>query len=489
MPNENTITEIHTEIEFQNKNKYDGRIIQPFRNSTIQSLILDTITPVSDEIEHSKVMDRKEQAKPPTKKKGTNFKLLKACAFCQKRKRKCVVPLNSYKCEECIARVQECILDHKVVQPRARRLTRNNATLRDTSTNYLTESRIGPKNTLFSKKTLDITSKFPHISSAIEDNSNSLQADLVQNSEYLVIGSIAQREESRYEQKRNIYLRNEENLPTDNFSFSPCLPMDKLNHLTSTTQDETNVTGNSPSLGEYASVWTDQFTMVGSSRREEIGILSLNIYKTHVEPYTPFVLYDMFNSSDSGYLDHFSKFCIHVASVSSSTNQIPLGNTDLLFEVLKGYMENDNRYIFNEITLSCFLLLPLRIRISDNIVQKHLRRFNKFYEEKGNSLPINLLVGALTVDAFYSLFEGKWTLTTNTSILAVVSSYLGTLNKGCFNYHFLSVACFLYKLIMIVSNINLSYEEQRLAMLHLEYDMLLWPAKLTRELSVVEDDT
>ncbi|CUM57577.1 uncharacterized protein AC631_05653 [Debaryomyces fabryi] len=340
---------------------------------------------------------------------------------------------------------------------------------------------------------MEVDSIAQHIPPTIENKSYSLLCDIVQPSGYHVMESIPQREESRSEhgtenEKGDMSLRNEENLPINDSSSLTWYSKEKLDHLSLTNQNGPSIIGSSPSLDGFSPACADEFSILSSSRREEIGMLSFNIYKIHIEPYTPFVLYDMFNSTDSGYLDHFSKFCIHLASVSSSTNQIPLSTIDLLFEVFKGYMEDDSRYIFDEVTLSFFLLLPLRIRISDNIVQKHLGMFNKFYEKNGNSLPINLLVGALTVDAFYSLLKGTWVLTTNTSILKEVSNFVGTLNKKCFNYHYLSVACFLYKLIMVVSNIKLSYEEQRIEMLHLEYEMLLWPAKLTRELSVVEDD-
>lgn len=419
---------------------------------------------------------------------GTNFKLLKACSFCRKRKLKCIVPRNSFKCEECTIRGQDCIFDHKVVHPRSRGMTRTNAHLHGISAQFSSKSRISPKSTLFPKNTSDVTSNFPNISSTTEESNNSLLSDLAQNSEYPVT-----QEESRIDlalerQKKIISSTNEENLPSDNFSSLPKLSKNRLSHLPTTTSNERRASDNTSSLDIQDSVCIDQLAMLTSIRREEIGMLSLNIYKTHVEPYTPFVLYNFFNPIESGGLDHFSKLCIQVASLSSPTNQIPLSTTDLLFEVLEEYMENDSRYIFNEMTLSFFLLLPLRIRISDKIVQKYLRMFNKFYEEKGSSLPINLLVGALTVDSFYSLLKSNWILTTNTSILTEVTNFLATLNRESFNYHFLSVVCFIYRLMMLFSNKILSFEEQRLAIWHLEYEMLLWPAKLTLELSVVEDN-
>lgn len=400
-------------------------------------------------------------------KAGTNFKLLKACTFCRNRKLKCLISNNSHKCTNCIVRKQECVFDHKVVRPGTRRQRKNSK-----PQGISTSGTVTPHVEYIDKNLQDKPSTSDDIFDTGVTKGNSLYKN---NSE-----NCNKDDNSKIE---NLTFNNEEIFGTNTNAFISTFLKENFSLLTVVSQKDPNILEKSLSPDEYAIPLPINQKMEG-----EMESLSYNIYKIHIEPYTPFVLHEMFKSSESRELDHFSKFCIQVACLSSPTNQIPPSTTDLLLDVLKGYIENDTIYIFDDITLSFFLLLPLRIKLSDSIVQKYLRMFNNYYESKGNSLSINLLVAALSVDAYYTLLRGDWNLKTNVSILIAVSGFVETLNNNSFNYHFLSMACLIYKLIMIVSNKQISYEDQRLQMLHLEYEMLLWPAKLSRDLSIVEDD-
>lgn len=359
---------------------------------------------------------------------GMNVKLLKACAFCRKRKLKCSINGDYQKCENCVARGIQCIFDHKKIRLRSRKPKWNDS-----------EGEKLPPSDKMSSQERDFTSevasspsqspKTYHLSPVGENfNAQILEFRATPH------GSFA--------------------MESPNVSESPTLRLESL-----------VLQGFSP----------------GTNQSLEHIMPVQKLYRANIEPYTPFV-----NPETSWeLLDRVSKLCLNIASVSSPISQIPMSTNDLLLELLHDYFKDDNPW--DELSLSCFFLLPLRTNIADALVQNNLQRFNELFKQQ-NSLSTNLIVGACTVDAYYSLLKGSWTLTTDPRALIELGNYLDSLNENSFSYHFLSVAYLLYKFVSLISNKNIPYDNLRLEMLQLEYDMLLWPAKLTQELSVLEDD-
>lgn len=363
---------------------------------------------------------------------GMKVKLLKACAFCRKRKLKCSINGDSQKCENCVARGVQCVFDHKKIRLRSRKSKWNGSD----GENLPRSDQLDPgrRNSTGEVSRSSVRSPKSYQFSPIGENYNSHILPFIGGHEPFALKS-----------------------PEPHLSESPTLRLGSL-----------VLQGVSPGTTE-------------SLVRLEQLMPVQKLYRTNIEPYTPFV-----NKEASWeLLDRFSKLCVNIASVSSPVNKIPVSTNDLLLELLHDFFKDDNPW--DEVSLSCFFLLPLRTSIADTFVQKNLQRFNELFKEQ-NNLSTNLIIGACTVDAYYSLLNGSWTLTTNPRALVKLGNYLDSLNENSFTYHFLSVAYLLYKFVSLISSTKLPYDNLRLQMLQLEYDMLLWPAKLTQELSVLEDD-
>lgn len=209
------------------------------------------------------------------------------------------------------------------------------------------------------------------------------------------------------------------------------------------------------------------------------------LYQSNIEPYTPFVPYEVFHTNNYRDLDQFSKCCINIATVSSPNNKIPESAIELFLEFLNNFLSTGT-IVWNETTLACFLLMPLRISIDTAIIEKSLLFFNELYEADPDNISINLVIGAMTIDAYYSMFHDS-KLTTNPRILKRSEIYLNSLSEESFNYHFLYVGFYIYKMIWLSQTKELSFSERKYKLFQLEFDMLLWPAKLTTDLSVVKD--
>ncbi|RLV86437.1 hypothetical protein JA9_004333 [Meyerozyma sp. JA9] len=356
---------------------------------------------------------------------GMNVKLLKACAFCRKRKLKCSINGDYQKCENCVARGIQCVFDHKKIRSRSRKPKWNDS-----------------------------------------DGGNSPSSDLIHLQRRHSTGEVAS---SPAQSPKTYHLSPiEENFNAQSFQFRET-PYGAF-------------AMESPDLSESPTLHSGSLGFSPGTTESLEHIMPVQkLYRTNIEPYTPFVNPKINWES----LDRVSKLCLNIASVSSPISQIPMSTNDLLLEMLHDYFQDDNSW--DESSLSCFFLLPLRTNIADTLVQHNLQRFDQLFKHQ-NNLSTNLIVGACTVDAYYSLLNGSWTLKTDPRVLVELGNYLDSLNENSFSYHFLSVAYLLYKFVSLISNKKLSYDNLRLEMLQLEYDMLLWPAKLTQELSVLEDD-
>lgn len=205
---------------------------------------------------------------------------------------------------------------------------------------------------------------------------------------------------------------------------------------------------------------------------------SKDLYASNIKPYTPFVSDELF---DLPQLDDFCRCCINIASVSSPQNIIPESKSALFSEQYEQLMKNNVPW--NKVRLSCFFLLPLRAVIPQYQVQDALAAFKELSLEEVSD---ELVAAACTVDAWNSLFTNTPLATRSKHLIERFSIYLASLDTTSFAYHFLYVGYFLYKFTWVISE-KLSYEETKALILQLEFDMLLWPAKLTRHLSVITD--
>ncbi|KAK6453652.1 uncharacterized protein RJT20DRAFT_100724 [Scheffersomyces xylosifermentans] len=376
--------------------------------------------------------------KKPTWQSGSTFKLLKACNFCRKRKIKCVIKANSNICESCkYHKKGECVFDHKII-------SNNNGS----SSIINSPPSILPHNLLPSHNS--ITNISPTISSS---------------------GIISHR-------------KSDSAISSASSPASP--PMIKNSPAsTGLSSSSLQVSGSYKGAPSPTNSILSPTSMPLTNNIKSARQSMFELYQSNIEPYTPFIPYEVFHTNNYNDLDQFSKCCINIATVSSPNNKIPESAIELFLEFLNNFLSTGS-IVWNETTLSCFLLMPLRIPIDSAIIEKSLLFFNELYEAKPETISINLILGAMTIDAYYSLFcERK--LTTNPNIRHRALTYLHGLDDNSFNYHFLYVGYFIYKMIWLAHADNLSFSDRKYEFLQLEFDMLLWPAKLTKDLSVVKD--
>lgn len=393
---------------------------------------------------------------------GSTFKLLKACNFCRKRKIKCTVLRNNNACESCKEHDRTCVFDHKVINRDKSKVSKS----------------ILPKS-------FNVKAK---ISESITNNSKNLSS---YTGTFLdQIDSFAMEEYNKSVNSHDIRDDLAWNHPNH-----PNITEDTSSSGSGTGHNTIPTSNNSPLVHEGAPT---HFAGIDNAHangnyQQPNGKNSFKTYSgsknaikesyiTHIEPYTPFLSLDVFEND----LDTFSKCCINIAAISSLNNRLPESAANFFLDILTDSFNGPIDW--NETKLSCFFLLPQRLVVPKKVIRDSLKAFNDIYTRKmANNEPIslNLVAGALCVDAWYALFnESK--LITDVSISKKCYEIFKTMDISAFNYQFVNVNIFLYKLIWLI-DASISAEEKKDELIRFEFNMLLFPAKLSKNLIVVKD--
>lgn len=389
---------------------------------------------------------------------GNSFKLLKACNFCRKRKIRCTLAANQTICESCRDHNRECVFDHKVIYQNKRQRPEPDL---DVSTRAGIKGRQPVVETLQTKHNYDNESK-PKVSSFNVENKDSNQND--DHHSAPPVDQLHHRHKSIYGHVGATGILKINSISTNkNLSSSTGTFLDQIDSF---------------ALEQYnKSIYHDNYP---DTRTRTISYDSKNslkdLYINHIEPYTPFLSHDLFE----GEMTSFATCCINVSSVSSLTNRLPESAIDSFLSMIHNELELLEWSILN---LSCFFLLPIRTLIPKDIIQRSLIAFNEMYGKI--DLPINLVAGALCVDAWTSLFNDTL-LITDPSISKKCCEIFDTIDIKDFNYQFVSCNIFLYKLLWL-KTVNMSYEDKKNELIKFEFNMLLFPAKLSKNLIVVKD--
>lgn len=435
---------------------------------------------------------------------GSTFKLLKACNFCRKRKIKCTVLRNNSICESCKEHNRECIFDHKVINKDKDKTKVTKSTSLPKS--YNVKAKISESITNNSKNLSSYTGTFlDQIDSfAMEEYNKSVN----HNDEFLGWGN---GHGVGHGMHGNVDIGGSGNgNGSGNGSGTGAnAPQD---HSTGNSVSGSGSHGSVPNIDDslkptatpthIRGVDSPRFDMNSGnntgpnhSSGSILGINGLKPYQsnsrnalkesylTHIEPYTPFLSLDVFDEE----LDNFSKCCINIAAVSSLNNRLPEPAANFFLDILNESFQNHIEW--NPTKLSCFFLLPQRSVVPKKVVRQSLLAFNDLYCQKMNnneSISLNLVAGALCVDAWYSLFN-ETRLITDPTISKKCCEIFKTMDISAFNYQFVNVNIFLYKLVWLIDEPNISSEEKRDELIRFEFNMLLFPAKLSKNLIVVKD--
>ncbi|KAK6198480.1 uncharacterized protein RJT21DRAFT_122057 [Scheffersomyces amazonensis] len=208
------------------------------------------------------------------------------------------------------------------------------------------------------------------------------------------------------------------------------------------------------------------------------------LYHNYIEHYTPFLDEEIFKYD----LDKFCESCIYIAAKCNfDSNSLQYIDSSFHLNLINSTIASPD-FEWNEVSLACFFLVPLRVPIGNSIIYKSLLSFNQISSStEKDQLSINLILGAMITDAYYSMFNGSKLLITDPLVPFKTLTYLSTLNPTLFVYHFLFIGYYIYTMMWLVNDEKLSFTERKLRFLQLEFDILLWPAKLPGELLIVKD--
>ena len=386
---------------------------------------------------------------------GSTFKLLKACNFCRKRKIKCTVLKNSSICESCKEHKRECIFDHKMVNAKETKVKKP----KSVSNNRGIQHRNNQTKNVYADS----------FNRSITGGSKSL-------STYTgtFLDQISTIDLEKYSKSDPINLQDHSVSSTDSNDID-CHPSHSQVNTNSSHYDNFHDVQNHHQPPQPPSLTPDLYHSILATDRQRL----IDLYIYHVEPYTPFVAYESFKTD----FDDFAKLCMHIASVTPITHNI----SD---EILASYTKMLERYFkthieWDELNLSCFFLLPVRIVLPREYIRTSLLAFNRLYRSNPR-LPLNLIIGALSVDGWTSLF-GDTSLVTDPYILEQSGDVFRTMDIKAFNYQFVNVNLFIYKMIWLRFEHSKCYEDKKSLLLQFEFDMLLFPAKLSNNLIVVGD--
>lgn len=216
---------------------------------------------------------------------------------------------------------------------------------------------------------------------------------------------------------------------------------------------------------------------VFSSDRSIDGSSKSNYFNT-IANSTPFIKESIFNYP----LDDFCCCCIEIATNIDTSDKDPQFHqkNEALLSDLYNYLKNQIHW--NECNLSCFLLLPLRIALDSSMIDSALHALKDMINaDTKDSLSLNLIMAGYIVDAWTSCFHRKAIILPPNHISKCMK-FLSSLNDKCFSYQICIIGLHLYKIKWLMFT-----ELQPLQILQLEYDILLWPVKLSTEFSILKD--
>lgn len=421
--------------------------------------------------------DKRSKITKPQTSKPFSFKLLKACNFCRKRKIKCKVQGNSSVCQSCTQYSRECIFDHKVIENK----------FKDSEPQKPKRLSASDSPVFSGSKSINLDSSLPKLVLAPPNQQNPPPRPSHTWSSESVGSQAPPPLQPISETSSTVPTTPQESVPSfpKPKASMPELQIENLAAAKPSSYTGTFLEQVEPfAMEQYNKLIQYPASLTGSND-SSIDIPDTSslkqVYIDYIEPYTPFLPHLMFEED----LSNFATCCINVSSVSSPNYKLPRSAVDSFLTIIHHDL-NTNSVEWNVVNLCCFFLLPSRIVMNKRHVYDSLNEFNRLYESS-DQVPIQLVVGALCVDAWNSFYT-ELNLITKPEILEVASKMFNIMNIKHFNYQFITVTTFIYKLIWLQNDAtNLPYNQRKDEILKFEYNMLLFPAKLSNDLIVVRD--
>ena len=464
----------------------------------------------------------------------TSFKLFKACQFCRRRKMKCVLRPGQRVCEKCKRYKRKCVFNFKQIKTNGMSDIKAHSTveLGHNESKWLedhqnkgkaSESETLNTNTtihLLFQNTVESDFAGKNLARNAMYHSEKLkgrkskqinQLDKSTSKETLVRKQTETKNKATSSVKalKDISVHIHQNsadkpeLKPKSLKFIPrgnVLPSPLSPGRESCLEFERKEDGEEPSSSLFDMVpnlfkqW-NCFNNSQSTRRtaSEAYLISkpleenlLKLYRTKIEPETPFL-----PSSDkpTHQFDFFCKWCIDICSTDS-----PQTTINISANTVEGMINNEVSWTAE--SLGCFFILPLHIFISNNTMVKMFENLNSWItisERNQNKMDSKLIAGAMLVDGINALTRGM-PLQTSKLYLTAFQMCSQKLGEFTFSNQLLTVGKMIYDFASIMAESNMCTDPKQFwgsrkkKILSFEYDMLIWPVRLSTELSVITDN-
>lgn len=216
-----------------------------------------------------------------------------------------------------------------------------------------------------------------------------------------------------------------------------------------------------------------------------------DIYKQFVQPFTPFLPDSLILDDIDTDLSQLCKCCISLSALTSADYMTPDATTELLLEVCNNILQQETEW--DENTIASVFLLASRSTLPGNVVQRCIKAFSTTIIDNSK-----IILGAIAADAWTALVENR-PPAVDPKILTNFDFYLQEIDNSTFGYYFLSLSQILLRCLFSFHEIpctasspldqnSREWVNQRYRYLQLESDLLMWPIRLPKHLTVVKDE-
>ena len=464
----------------------------------------------------------------------TSFKLFKACQFCRRRKMKCVLRPGQRVCEKCKRYKRKCVFNFKQIKTNGMSDIKAHSTveLGHNESKWLEDhqnkGKASESETLNTNTTIHLlfqnTVESDFAGKNLARNAmyhseklkgrkskqiNQLDKSTSKNTPVRVETETKDETTSSLKALRDISVRahqkssDQQEIKPESLKFIPrgnVLPSPPSPERESCWEYEQKEDTDEPSSSLFEMVpnlfkqWNDFSNSQSTRKTASEAFLTqkpaeeniLKLYRTKIEPETPFLPSTDKPTHD---FDFFCKWCIDICSTDS-----PQTTLNISANTVEDMIDNEIKWTAE--SLGCFFTLPLHIFVSNNTMVKVFKNLNywiEISERNQNKMDSKLIAGAMLVDGINALTRGM-PLQTSVSYSSAFQMCSQKLGEFSFSNQLLTVGKMIYDFASIMAESNMCTDQKQFwasrkkKILSFEYDMLIWPVRLSAELSVITDN-
>lgn len=208
------------------------------------------------------------------------------------------------------------------------------------------------------------------------------------------------------------------------------------------------------------------------------------VYRTQIYPYTPF----MPPATRWDSLSDLARLCLNIAVTCAldATFSPTVAAIDGMYNSMAQLLHHETT--FDEDTVGALLIVAARSRMPEALVAQIMTHFNALVHPSPNTA-----IGAMSVYA-WNVFAGSAMIPVPHGVQNYVAfPSLSGMDDQMFAYHFVSLSALQYRLNELTEEVSRGVMSQdqwsavKRSMLKIENDLLLFPVRLPKSLTVVKD--